>query len=162
MGTFAGSPLSNLSDKLLEPSMARILSAQLLGIMNSSCVSRVNILPLKNPIDVGINWGGLSIWIFNPSIRYTTSYFYHRRRMSISDTPDRPGILAMKILSKPFSLAKYPSTNDESVEELELPGEVIHELKHYLEVSAMRYLPPSARKFQEWNVSFLDRHEAAT
>ncbi|KAF7922394.1 uncharacterized protein EAE97_011136 [Botrytis byssoidea] len=163
MRTFAGSPLSNLSDKLLEPSMARILSAQLLGIMNSSCVSRVNILPLKNPTDVGlIEWGGLSIWIFNPSIRYTTSYFHHRRRMSISDTPGRPGILAMKILSKPFSLAKYPSTNDESVEELELPGEVIHELEHYLEVGAMRYLPPSARKFQEWNVSFLDRHEATT
>ncbi|KAF7940503.1 uncharacterized protein EAE98_000630 [Botrytis deweyae] len=163
MGTWEDSPLSNLSDKRLEPSMARILSAQLLGIMNSSCVSRVNILPLKIPTDAGfMRWGCLSIWIFNPSIRYTTSYFYHRRRMSISDTPGRPGILAMKILSKPFSWGKYPSTNDESVEELELPGEVIHDLKHYLEVSTMRYLPPSARKFQEWNVSFLDRHEATT
>ncbi|TGO24978.1 hypothetical protein BPAE_0090g00220 [Botrytis paeoniae] len=161
---FEGSPLSNLSDKSLEPSMARIISAQFLGIMNSSCVSRVNILPLKNSSGAGlVEWlGGLSIWIFNPSIRYTTSYFYHRRWMRISETPGKPGILAMKILSKSFPLAKYPSTDDESVEELELPGEVIHELKHHLEVSAMRYLPPSARKFQEWNVSILDRHEATS
>ncbi|KAF7898906.1 uncharacterized protein EAF01_008119 [Botrytis porri] len=163
MGTFEGSPLSNLSDKFLEPSMSRIISAQFLAIMNSSCVSRVNILPWKNPSDAGlVEWGGLSIWIFNPSIRYTTSYFYHRRYMRISETPGKPGILAMKVLSKSFSVAKYSSTHDESVEELELPGEVIHELRHFLELSAVRYLPPSARKFQEWNVSILDRHEATT
>ncbi|KAF7960156.1 hypothetical protein EAE96_001755 [Botrytis aclada] len=163
MRTFVDSPLSNLSEKFFEPSMARIISAQFLAIMNSSCVSRVNILPSRNPSDDGlINWSGLSIWIFNPSIRYTTSYFYHRRWMRISETPGKPGILAMKILSKTCPLAEYPSTDNESVEEIKLPGEVIHEFKHYLEVSAIRYLPPSARKFQEWNVSILDRHEATT
>ncbi|KAM0146171.1 hypothetical protein ACHAPG_011281 [Botrytis cinerea] len=160
MRTLEGSQLSNLSDKFLEPSMARIISAQFLGIMNSSCVSRLNILPLKNPADYGIEWQGLSIWIFNPSIRYTTSYFHHRRLMRISETPGKPGILAMKILSKPFALTRDPSINDESVEELELPGEVIHELKRYLGKSAEQYLPPSARKFQEWSVSILGRHEA--
>ncbi|TEY68089.1 hypothetical protein BOTCAL_0123g00180 [Botryotinia calthae] len=161
MRTLEGSQLSNLSDSFLEPSMARIISAQFLGIMNSSCVSRLNILPLKSSTDSGIEGiGGLSIWIFNPLIRYTTSYFHHRRLMRISETPGKPGILAMKILSKPCAPTKDPSINDESVEELELPGEVINELKHDLEESAERYLPPSARKFQGWNISILDRHEA--
>ncbi|KAF7853640.1 hypothetical protein EAF04_010631 [Stromatinia cepivora] len=161
MGTFEDSLSSSLSNMVLEPSMAKIISAQFLGIMNSSCVSRLLLLPSTVTSKYGPVYPGLSIWIFNPSIRYTASYFYFSRKMHISGTPGKPGILAMKILWKPCAPIRDPSSENESMEELELPGDVLHEFRHYLEDVAKRYLPPSARKLQDWNVSLLERYEAA-
>jgi hypothetical protein len=44
------------------------------------------------------------------------------------------------------------------VEELLLPGEAICEIQACLQSSSL-FLPPSARKFQNWNVGLLERYE---
>ncbi|CAD6446795.1 3cbc031c-96a8-4f74-8c6d-ee1a113f8112 [Sclerotinia trifoliorum] len=160
MGTFEESPSSSLSNMVLEPSMAKIISAQFLGIMNSSCVSRLLLLP-STTSENGPVYPGLSIWVFNPSIRFTALNFHFSRKMHISETAGRPGILAMKILWKPCAPIRDPSSENESVEELELPGDMLHGFRHHLEDVTKRYLPPSARKLQDWNVSLLERYEAA-
>lgn len=49
----------------------------------------------------------------------------------------------------------------EDTEELSLPLEAIEELVTYLRGSA-DVLPPSARKFQTWNVGLLERYESNT
>lgn len=160
MGTLEDSPSSTplRADPALQFDI--ILSAQFLAIMNASCVSRLRLLPY--PVahdDVGANYKGASIWIFNPSIRFTTSYFYHIRKQYVS-TSGRPGILAMKILWKGCPPVREP--DDESEEVLELPGSLLWTFeKHLLKVSE-RHLPPSARKLQDWNVSLLERYEAKT
>lgn len=160
MATFEGTPLFNLPDEILEPSMAKIISAHFLAMMNASCVSRLVVVP-SPASEPGITYkSGLSIWIFNPSIRYTASYFYFSRKMHVSSL-DKPGILAMKILWKTIPLDQYSSAEDESVEEMKLPGNIWREFQHYLGEISQRYLPPSARKLQDWNVSLLERYEPA-
>ncbi|ESZ94140.1 hypothetical protein SBOR_5494 [Sclerotinia borealis F-4128] len=160
MRTFENPAPTNLSGAVLEPSMASIISAQFLAIMNASCVSRLVLLPTPVTGKFDPIYPGLSIWIFNPSIRYTSAYFYRCRKTHVS-TSGKPGILAMKILWKPCAHIRDPSADNdnESVEELEFPGAVLHEFQHYLEEVAKRFLPPSARKLQDWNVALLERYE---
>ncbi|KAI9647699.1 hypothetical protein NHQ30_004084 [Ciborinia camelliae] len=159
MATSPNSPLSGLSCADFEPSMASIISAQFLAIMNASCVSRLVLLPTPQTEKLGPVYPGLSIWVFNPAIRYTSAYFYHSRKTHFS-TSGKPGISAMKILWKQCAPIRDSSAENESVEELELPGDVLHGFEHYLGEVTKRYLPPSARKLQDWNVSLLERYEA--
>ncbi|QSZ34163.1 hypothetical protein DSL72_005751 [Monilinia vaccinii-corymbosi] len=159
METLENSSLSELSDADFEPSMASILSAQFSAIMNASCVSRLVLLPTPVTSKYGPVYPGLSIWVFNASIRFTSAYFYRTRKTHVSRS-NKPGILAMKILWKQCAPTRDPSADNGSVEELELPGGMLHGFEHYLEEISERYLPPSARKLQDWNVSLLERYEA--
>jgi hypothetical protein len=70
-----------------------------------------------------------------------------------------PGTFAMKVFWKLVSREEADSSvESESAEELLLPTEVIDEIKACLQESAL-VLPPSARKFKEWDVGLLERYE---
>ncbi|KAM3077354.1 hypothetical protein ACMFMG_006704 [Clarireedia jacksonii] len=136
------------------PPMSLIISAQILAIMSSQCVSRLVLSPkIPNPTATS-----LSIWVLSPSLRYTSSL--HDSDPSALVSPrSKTGILAMKILWEPVNSARAQElTNNESVEELLLPEEAIYELKGILDESA-KYLPSSARKLQAWNLGLLERDE---
>jgi HECT-like Ubiquitin-conjugating enzyme (E2)-binding len=69
------------------------------------------------------------------------------------------GTFAMKVFWKLVSREEADSSvESESAEEVLLPTEVIDEIKACLQDSAL-VLPPSARKFKEWDVGLLERYE---
>jgi hypothetical protein len=146
---------SSISDSTLtnHARISSIISAQILAIMSSQCVSRLVLSPkIANPTATN-----LSIWVLSPSLRYTSSL--HDSDPPASLTLPNTGILAMKILWESVSSARVQGlTVSESVEELLLPEEAICELKGILDESA-RYLPSGARKLQTWNVGLLGRYE---
>ena len=155
----AKSPLFGLPDAHLEPSIAWVISAQILALMNASCVSRLLITPRPGAHPTTPVYPSLSIWVFNPSIRYTSSYFF-RCRKSQTSTFGKPGILAMKVLWEAMHVnPELFLAQNESVENLELPGTLLCQFQKHLEDTA-KYLPPSARKLQEWSVGLLERYEA--
>lgn len=64
----------------------------------------------------------------------------------------------MKVLWKPISDAQSSTLIDSGkAEDVHLPGDVVEEVERYLRDSA-RFLPPSARMFQGWNVGLLERY----
>jgi hypothetical protein len=69
------------------------------------------------------------------------------------------GSFAMKVFWKLISRDEADSSvESESAEEVLLPTEVIDDIKACLQESAL-ILPPSARKFKEWDVGLLERYE---
>jgi hypothetical protein len=70
-----------------------------------------------------------------------------------------PGIFAMKVFWNVVSREEADSAVESgTAEEVLLPSEAIDEIKSCLQESASM-LPPSARKFKEWNVGLLERYE---
>jgi hypothetical protein len=69
------------------------------------------------------------------------------------------GTFAMKVFWKLVSREEADSSvASASAEEVLLPTEVIDEIKACLQKSVL-ILPPSARKFKEWDVGLLERYE---
>lgn len=66
----------------------------------------------------------------------------------------------MKVFWQSLSSSDEVATmiGKENVEDLLLPSQAISELRQSLEHSAS-ILPPSARKFQQWNVGLLERYD---
>jgi HECT-like Ubiquitin-conjugating enzyme (E2)-binding len=161
--------------------MASIITAQLQSIMLAQCTSRLLLLPLdgmlsfqqpnmpslqqelfklENPSSQLIF---LHLWVFNSAIKYTTTTKVEAR--SFVTPPDRPhsssGKLAMKIFWKAVSGSaadKLMEDNTRPVEDVSLPLETILEIKKDLLDSAF-LLPPSQRRFQDWDVGLLERFE---
>ncbi|CAG8984195.1 hypothetical protein HYALB_00004178 [Hymenoscyphus albidus] len=103
----------------------------------------------------------ISLWILTPGLRYSASNCLGDEKHShdISSNPFSPGKLAMKVFWNTVdeeAAAKLQERED--TEELSLPLEAIGEVVDCLMGSA-RMLPPSARKFQTWNVGLLERYD---
>jgi hypothetical protein len=65
----------------------------------------------------------------------------------------------MKVLWKPISEEKSSKLIDtQKAEDISLPRDAVVEIEKCLRDSA-RFLPPSARLFQGWNVGLLQRYE---
>ncbi|KAL2002759.1 hypothetical protein VTN02DRAFT_6038 [Thermoascus thermophilus] len=98
---------------------------------------------------------GLLLWIFNPDLRYSSSSAHH------SITAQR----AMKIFMQPVSNIESLLDPEQgkgqsiSLEELFLPASIFAEVGLALRRSN-EILPASARRFREWEVTFLSRFEA--
>jgi hypothetical protein len=106
----------------------------------------------------------LALWIISAGLRYASASSNHP-----SSIPGLPlenlnhnagaGSLAMKILWKKVSTeASEALMESPGVEEVVFPTEAIVEIEMCLRNSA-QLLPPSSRKFQEWNVGLLERYE---
>lgn len=92
----------------------------------------------------------LHLWVFAPSLRFASS--------GVNSRPN--GQLAAKIFSAPLSVASANALLDKgNVEELLLPAEALAGLESALGESSAA-LPPSARRFREWDVGLLERYEA--
>lgn len=65
----------------------------------------------------------------------------------------------MKVLWKPVSDAESAKLIDsQKAEDIILSADAVVEIEKHLRESA-RFLPPSARSFQGWNVGLLERYE---
>lgn len=156
-----------------EPSMSSIITAQLQSIMLAQCCSRLLILPM--------NWKAasreishdfaqmktspnessfLNLWVLNSALRYsTTTNEDDTQSASSPHSRSSTGQSAMKVFWKSVSATAAEKIMDkDGVEEVALPKETIVEIRNSLRNSAV-LLPPSGRKFQDWNVGLLDRFE---
>jgi hypothetical protein len=160
--------------------MASIITAQLQSIMLAQCTSRLLLLPLdwtpssqkpntpslqqepSEPENPSPQLIFLHLWVLNSAIRYTTTTEAEATPLvSASTSHSLSGKLAMKIFWKVVSVSdaeKLTEDNSRTVEEISLPAETILEIKKDLLDSAL-LLPPSPRKFQDWDVGLLKRFE---
>jgi hypothetical protein len=92
------------------------------------------------------------MWILSPAIRYTTTVQENSESAS-------PGTPAMKIFWKSITDTDANKLLDSTTyEEISLPAETILEIEKCLKASES-FLPPSNRKFQDWNVGLLERFD---
>lgn len=105
----------------------------------------------------------LSLWILTPSLRYSSN------AALTNSTGDPPNIVlvtepesetpAMKVFWKTLTMeAAEKLVGSNGVEEMYLPVEAINGIELCLQLSSS-FLPPSARKFQNWDVGLLERYE---
>jgi len=79
--------------------------------------------------------------------------------MSLLVKESDAGTLAMKVFWKTLTVdAAEELVGSNGVEEMYLPDEAIHGIESCLQ-STSSFLPPSARKFQSWDVGLLERYE---
>jgi ubiquitin-protein ligase E3 D len=105
----------------------------------------------------------LNLWILTPSLRFSKNTKGTNPR---SDSPTSlPGIEpesgtpAMKVFWQPLTMeAAKELVGSNGVEEILLPNEAISGIQVCLQ-SSSSLLPPSARKFQNWDVGLLERYE---
>ena len=138
------------------PSLSSIITAQLQSVMLAQCCSRLVFLPMNwkpssTPQSPSPQNTFLSMWILSPTIRYSTSV---QNKLN-----SRPGTLAMKIFWKSLTATEANKLlNSSTHEEISLPWETIIEIEKCLRDSAA-FLPPSGRRFQDWDVGLLERFD---
>ena len=105
----------------------------------------------------------LNLWILTPSLRFS-------RNATLTDSTGgsltsllvseyKSGTPAMKVFWKTLTVeAAEKLAGSNSVEEMYLPFEAIYGIKSRLQSTSL-FLPPSARKFQNWDVGLLERYE---
>ncbi|OAL25346.1 hypothetical protein AYO22_05223 [Fonsecaea multimorphosa] len=125
---------------------AVFLTAQLLSLIGSSVNRRVVVHDDKQS-DSEHDRPGLLLWIFNPDIYYSSS--------KRGPTAHRAMKVFYKSLPHPEEFLDGAGSN---CEELVVPNEDFCEFEQTLKEST-DILPPSARKFQDWDVGLLDRWE---
>jgi hypothetical protein len=93
----------------------------------------------------------LLVWVFTPDLLFSSSV----------PSPDRlDPTRSMKVFYKhqTFSPLKPGEPESASIEDVEFPEELFQELSSVLEAS-QKVLPPTARKFQGWEVGLLHRFD---
>jgi hypothetical protein len=105
----------------------------------------------------------LNLWILTPSLRFsrnnTPTNAESGSIISLSETEPGCGTLAMKVFWKAVTMETGEALVEGSgVEEILLPAEAICGIQSCLR-STSSLLPPSARKFQNWNVGLLERYD---
>lgn len=106
----------------------------------------------------------LSLWILNPRLRFSSNAVQMNSdsgspisSTAISDYDS--GKLAMKVFWESVNAeAADALMGSTGVEEILLPAEAIYGMETHLR-SSSSFLPPSARKFQNWDVGLLERFE---
>ncbi|KAG0648175.1 Ubiquitin-conjugating enzyme E2C-binding [Hyphodiscus hymeniophilus] len=145
--------LKSRNTSISEPTLSSLITAQLQSIMLAQCSSRLVLLPMNwqpsSPQTSSSPVCFLSMWILSPTIRYSTT----------AQDATAPGKLAMKIFWKSISATEADNLlNGSSHEEVSLSTEAIIEIEKCLRDSAS-FLPPSGRKFQDWDVGLLERFD---
>lgn len=105
----------------------------------------------------------LTLWILTPSLRFsrniTQTILASGSPTSLRETKPESGTLAMKVFWKTLTVeAAEKLVGSNGVEEILLPNEAICGIEACLQ-SSSSFLPPSARKFQNWDVGLLERYE---
>lgn len=140
------------------PSISSVIAAQISSILQAQCCSRLLLLPLgwklrsvdSNTPDTSSPL--LSFWVLTPTLRYSST-----SHSTSIQAPLTSGTLAMKVFWKSVSEQEADKLMN-TAEEVPLPSEAIEEVSNTLHKSALM-LPPSARKFQGWDVGLLERWE---
>ncbi|KAL1960724.1 hypothetical protein VTO42DRAFT_6554 [Malbranchea cinnamomea] len=130
-----------------------IIAAQLLVLIDRTGTRRFIIHD-----DNDTSGDGILIWIFNPSLRYSSS----SSSLSLPITSQR----AMKVFYQLLSQTELRSllnpqagtSVSTALEDLALPTGIYEDVKRGLETSNA-ILPHSARNFKEWKVGLLDVYE---
>ncbi|KAH7413124.1 ubiquitin-conjugating enzyme E2-binding protein [Cadophora sp. MPI-SDFR-AT-0126] len=100
--------------------------------------------------------GPMLVWVFKSALYFCGGTLPLSSAHGTSSTTPK---LAMKVFWKPISTNEARSLLDDgNAEELILPDEIVVEVGGILRDSAC-CLPPSARKFKEWNVGLLERYQ---
>lgn len=137
------------------------ISARLLYLIENSGVRKFRIHPpppvpvssLSAPIDEAAPVGSLLIWVFTPDLLFSSSI----------PSPNRydPTRSVKVFYQKQTWQALQPGEPEHaSIEDVEFPQDLYVELEEALKAS-QRLLPPTAKKFQEWNVGLLERFDLA-
>jgi len=134
------------SKKLETYSVQKWISAHFLALIENQGVRKFNVRA------EGGDGSSLMLWIFTPDLSFSSSVVREGRK-----DPTR----AMKVFWQPAASFEDSSEKQSfSVEEMAFPARVYQALRVALRESA-ELLPTSARKFQGWNVSLLERFELA-
>ncbi|KAF2096449.1 hypothetical protein NA57DRAFT_58364 [Rhizodiscina lignyota] len=97
--------------------------------------------------------GGLMLWVFTPDLCFSSSVHHESRH-----DPTR----AMKVFwQHQLDLSRVIERQSTSFEHIELPTAAYASLEDALQSNA-DLLPSSAQRFQDWNVSLLQRFEGST
>ncbi|KAH6717926.1 ubiquitin-conjugating enzyme E2-binding protein [Leptodontidium sp. MPI-SDFR-AT-0119] len=97
------------------------------------------------------------IWVIAPCIRFACTP--SATSSTTSSTTSNLAAMAMKCFWKSIGSDEAKALLDsESAEEIVLPDEAIAEIGENLRDSAL-CLPPSARKFKEWDVGLMERYQ---
>lgn len=127
--------------------LSYFLTAHLLSKISSQAVNKFILHSTKpNEADLPI----LQVWVFAPYLTISRSTTGPK---TFKPTP------ASKVFYRSISdkeCVRMLENASTSVEEIELPAEVMIELAETLRRSTMT-IPESARKFREWEVGFLER-----
>jgi hypothetical protein len=108
----------------------------------------------------------LNLWVLTPSLKFSSNTPTKSTSRSASGSTDSlwpneagSGTLAMKVFWKKVTLETAENLAEgNGVEEILLPSEAICEIESCLRSTSL-FLPPTARKFQNWDVGLLDRYE---
>lgn len=105
----------------------------------------------------------LDLWILTPSLRFsrnnTPTDSMSGSTASLGTTEPDCGTLAMKVFWKTVTVETAEALAEgNGVEEILLPAEAICEIESCLRATSS-FLPPSALKFQNWDVGLLERYE---
>ncbi|KUJ08548.1 uncharacterized protein LY89DRAFT_676949 [Mollisia scopiformis] len=134
---------TSISSSLNSPAISVFISAKLVSILQAQCSSKALLIP-ESPSSTG----SLHLWILQQSLFYSSS---------ISGTGSRT--FAMKVLWKLITDVESLALIDSGkAEDVKLPADAVAEIETCLRDSA-RFLPPSARMFQGWNVGLLERYQ---
>lgn len=126
------------------------ISARLLYLIENTAVRKFHIHTAPGAqSDAPIP--SLLIWVFTPDLLFSSSI----------PTPNRlDPTRSMKIFyqKQTWQPLKPGEAENASIEDVEFPGDLYNELDRALQQS-QRLLPPTAKKFQGWDVGLLERFE---
>ncbi|KAI9053931.1 hypothetical protein LZ554_002875 [Drepanopeziza brunnea f. sp. 'monogermtubi'] len=123
---------------------------------DSSTISapKTDTLPSSKPLP--ISTVSLLVWVMCSALPFCST----RSDSSSSGSSSAPPKLAMKVFWKLVTSQDAVELLDSSnVENVQTPTEGIREIEGVLRESAF-VLPPSARKFKDWDVGLLERYQA--
>ncbi|KAH8820425.1 ubiquitin-conjugating enzyme E2-binding protein [Xylogone sp. PMI_703] len=134
-------------------SIELVIAGHLISTMDAQCCSQFLFIPSEwhnytpNTVEDSTI---LRIWIMNPSLRFASSR-----------SKSQDAVLAMKVFYKSIpanNAVKLLEDGRERLEEVRLPRKAIRDIQHYI-TGTTEFLPPSARRFQDWNVGSWRRYE---
>ncbi|PVH77853.1 hypothetical protein DL98DRAFT_423127 [Cadophora sp. DSE1049] len=150
--------LSSHPPSFNNPSLASLLSSQCLSSSQATGVSKLVLSPrtLFGGTPSASTPGPMLVWVLKSALYFCAGTFSLSSAPGTSSTSPK---LAMKVFWKSISMDDARSLLDGgTAEELLLPDEILVEIGRVLRDSAC-CLPPSARKFKEWDVGLLDRYQ---
>ena len=125
----------------------------MLYLIENSGVRKFHIHPALHSSELQAPIPSLLVWVFTPDLLFSSSI-------------STPGRLDPTRSTKVFyerqtwQPLKPGEAESASIEDVEIPGDLYEELDKALQES-QRLLPPTARKFQGWDVGLLERFEVA-
>jgi hypothetical protein len=134
-------------------SVQKWISARLLYLIENSGVRKFHVHPVQTASDLQTPIPSLLVWVFTPDILFSSSI----------PTPGRlDPTRSVKVFyqRQTWQPLKPGEPESASIEDVEFTQDLYEELGKAL-VGSQRLLPPTARKFQGWDVGLLERFEVA-